>query len=354
MPKLYRRVRKKAGTPPGTLVYQGEGPTDGIKISLIRYNEERFEENEPAAIEEAFPLGDGVSVAWLNVDGIHDPRVIERVGESLSVHSLVLEDILNTGQRPKLDEGEDYFYIVLKMLAYDEARDELESEQVSLLVGSDYVVSFQERVGDVFGPIRERLRQQRGRFRMRGADYLAYALIDVIVDNYFVILEKIGNRIEEMDERIISDPSPAALREIRALKRDMIFLRKSIWPLREVIGTLGRSDSNLIHEPTRIYLRDVYDHTIQVIDTIEALREMIVSILDIYLSSVSNRMNDVMKVLTIIATIFIPLTFVAGIYGMNFDFMPELHLRWAYPATLGVMAVIALGMLIFFRRRKWI
>jgi magnesium transporter len=354
MPKLYGRSQKKAGVPPGTVIYLGDLPADGVKLTLIRFSEEYFEEKVIQSIDEALPLPDDKSVTWLNVDGLHDTAVIERLGELIGIHPLVLEDIVSTRQRPKFEDQESYLYIVLRMLSYIDETEEIDSEQVSLLVGPRYVVSFQERVGDVFDPIRERLRQGKGRIRKLGPDFLAYALLDVIVDNYFHILEKVGDRVEEMDDRIITDPDPQTLQDIRALKREMIFLRKAVWPLREVVSALERLESQLIAKTTRQYLRDIYDHTIQVIDTIEALRDMISGILDIYLSSMSNRMNEVMKVLTIIATIFIPLTFIAGIYGMNFDFMPELHIRWAYPVVWGVMAAVTLVMVHYFRRKKWL
>ncbi|MDD3642198.1 MAG: magnesium/cobalt transporter CorA [Candidatus Krumholzibacteria bacterium] len=354
MPGIGGGFHRKTGMPPGTVIYLGERAAEGVRMTLIRFDEERFEEREIASIDEALPFPDDRSVSWINIDGLHDTALIERIGELLGVHSLVLEDIVSTRQRPKLEDHESYLYVVLRMLSPAARTGEIDSEQISLLVGPRYVVSFQERPGDVFDPIRERLRQGKGRMRKTGPDFLAYALIDVIVDNYFHILETVGDRVEEMDERIVTDPDPAALHEIRALKRETIYLRKAVWPLREVVGGLERLESKLIAKTTRQYLRDVYDHTIQVIDTIEALRDMISGILDIYLSSVSNRMNEVMKVLTIIATIFIPLTFIAGIYGMNFDFMPELRVRWAYPAVWSVMGAVALAMLFYFRRKKWL
>jgi magnesium transporter len=265
-----------------------------------------------------------------------------------------LEDILNTEQRPKMEEFGDYLYFVLKMLYPGENNDEIEAEQISIILGSNFVISFQEHEGDVFNAVRERIRKNKGRVRKSGADYLAYALMDSIVDNYFLILEQIGERIEATEQQLTENPTPETLHAIRDLKREMIFLRKSVWPLREVISNLERCESPLIHESLGAYLRDVYDHTIQIIDTVESLRDMISGLLDVYLSSISNRMNEVMKVLTIFASIFIPLTFVAGVYGMNFKFMPELEWGWGYFAVLCVMALTAGTLLVYFRRKKWL
>lgn len=291
---------------------------------------------------------------WLNVDGVHQPEIIEQVGKYFNVHPLVLEDIAYTGQRPKMEDLDDYIFVVLRMLRFDEKESETKAEQVSIVLGRGFIVSFQERQGDVFNAIRERLRNNKGRIRKMAADYLAYTLIDAIVDNYFMILEKVGETIEEIEDILIANPSTETLRIIHDLKREMIFLRKSVWPLREVINRLERSESALINKSTFIYLRDVYDHTIQVMDSVETFRDMLSGMLDIYLSSVSNRMNEIMKVLTVIATIFIPLTFLAGIYGMNFRYMPELDLTWSYPAILVLMFVVAMVMVVFFRRKKWI
>jgi magnesium transporter len=266
----------------------------------------------------------------------------------------VQEDILNTTQRPKFDDYGDYLYAVVKMLRWDAEREEAEIEQVSLVLGKNFVFSFQEREGDVFDPIRHRIRNAKGRIRKMSADYLAYCLIDAIVDGYFVILEHLGDRIEAVEANLVSNPTPQTLREIHALKRESLLLRRSIWPLREVVSGLERTESQLVADATHVYLRDVYDHSVQVIDTMETFRDMLTGMLDTYLSSLSNRMNEVMKVLTIIATIFIPLTFIAGIYGMNFRHMPELQWRWGYAAALVAMAIVAVGMLLHFRRRKWL
>jgi magnesium transporter len=345
---------KKAGLPPGTLVHVGEKRTEAVRLTMIAYDEARFQEDEVKAIEACFPLKDKPGVTWINVDGIHQVDILERLGDYLSVHPLVLEDILNTDQRPKMEDFDSYVFVVLKVFGYDDQGDKMEVEQVSLILGPNFVISFQEKPGDIFDPIRKRIRDSKGRVRRMGADYLAYALLDAVVDNYFVVLEQVGEKIEFLEEELVTNPMPETLQIIHNLKRDLIFLRKSVWPLREAVGGLGRGETPLIGDSITIYLRDVYDHTIQVIDTIETFRDMISGMLDIYLSSISNRMNEVMKVLTIIATIFIPLTLVAGLYGMNFKYMPELEWRWGYPMVWVIMLAVSAAMLAYFRRRKWL
>jgi magnesium transporter len=335
-------------------VYSGEKETGKVKITIIDYDEAQFQEKEAKSVEECFLFKDKPTVTWINIDGLHQVDIVEKIGRHFNLHPLVLEDIVNTGQRPKMEDFVDYIFVVLKMLYYDEKQNEAGAEQVSVILGSNYVISFQETEGDVFEPIRERIRMARGRIRKMGADYLVYALIDVIVDNYFIILEHIGEKIEDIEDTLVMNPEPETLQAIHNLKREMIFLRKSVWPLREVISRLERWESPLIDKSTDLYLRDVYDHTIQVIDAIETFRDMLSGMLDIYLSSVSNRMNEVMKVLTIIATIFIPLTLVAGIYGMNFRYMPELEHPWGYPVVFLTMFIIGILMVIYFRRKKWL
>ena len=354
MARLARKISKKAGLPPGTLVHVGVKTDKPVNISVMDYTEGEFQEKPVEKVEECFPFKDKPTVTWINVDGVHQVEIIEKIGKEYDIHPLVLEDIVNTDQRPKLEEFDEFIFVVLKMLNWDDENAEVQSEQISLLVGPSFVISFQERPGDVFDPIRDRLRQAKGRIRKMRADYLAYALVDAIVDNYFVVLEKLGDRIELVQEELVGDPSPETLHAIQNLKREMLFLRKSVWPLREVASGFERSESPIVCDATRVYLRDVYDHTIQVIDALETCRDLVSGMLDIYLSSISNKMNEVMKTLTIIATIFIPLTFVAGLYGMNFEFMPELHWRLAYPLVLLVMVVIGILMLFYFRRKRWL
>ena len=355
MPRFIKRVSKTIGLSPGALVHVGKKKIEKVRIRLIDYDEAQLQEKEPKTIEECFPFKDLPTVTWVNIDGLHDVKVMEKVGKHFGLHSLVLEDILNTEQSPKVEDFDDHIFVVLKMLYYDETDGEIRAEQISIILGSNFVLSFQERVGDIFNPLRERIRSAKGRVRKMGPDYLAYNLLDAVVDNYFTVLEKLGEQIEGMEEELVTNPTPETLQKIHNLKREMIFLRKSVWPLREVVSRLERGESKLIHESTGIYLRDVYDHTIQVIDTIETYRDMLSGMLDIYLSSISNRMNQVMKVLTIIATIFIPLTFVAGIYGMNFEYMPELKWHWFYPKAFWlVMLGVAAVMLVYFRRKRWL
>ena len=352
--KPAKRRSKKAGLPPGTLVHIGEKRVEAIRITYIDYDEQNFEERQIQRIEDCFHFKATASVTWVNIDGLHDVEIIEKLGKEFELHPLMLEDVLSTGQRPKFEDFEKYAFVVLKMLTYNGQQQSLEAEQVSLILGPNFVISFQERVGDVFDQIRDRIRNAKGRIRKMGPDYLMYSLIDAIVDNYFAVLEKLGERIELMEEELVAEPTEKTLQQIHSLKRDMIFLRKSVWPLREAISGLQRSESALINESTGVYLRDVYDHTIQIIDTIESFRDMVSGMLDIYLSSISNKMNAIMKVLTIIATIFIPLTFVAGVYGMNFEHMPELKWRWGYLSVWLVMGTVFVLMLIYFRRKKWL
>jgi magnesium transporter len=352
--RLIPRRSQKAGLPPGTIVHVGEKRLDRVKLSVINYDSANFHEKEVKNVEEAFSYRDKSSVTWLNIDGVHQPEIIEQIGKHFGIHPLVLEDIANTGQRPKMEDFDEYIFVALRMLRFDEKENETKTEQVSIILGRGFAISFQEKEGDVFDTIRERLRNNKGKIRKMGADYLAYALIDAIVDNYFMILEKLGETIEDIEDKLVTIPTAETLRAIHDLKREMIFLRKSVWPLREVISRLERSESALIHKSTCIYLRDVYDHTIQVMDSVETFRDMLSGMLDIYLSSVSNRMNEVMKVLTVVATIFIPLTFLAGVYGMNFRYMPELGLTWSYPLVLILMFILALLMVAYFRRKKWI
>ncbi len=355
MKNRIRRAFRKAGTSPGTLIHVGEPSTEKVRIQMTRYTKTRSAEQDTIALDDCFPLQKRPTVTWINIQGIHEIDIIQSLGQHLSLHPLVLEDILNTGQRPKLEDYGDYLFIVMKVLQYHEAAQELRSEQVSLIVGPTYVVSLQESTGNLFKPISERIRNPKGHHRMMGADYLAYSLIDAAVDNYFVVLEQIGDVIEDIEQSVIAEPEQETLQTIHRLKREMVFVRKSVWPLREVISALQRTESTLIREKTGIYLRDVYDHTIQVIDTVESFRDMVSGMLDTYLSSISNRMNEVMKVLTLIATIFIPLTFVAGVYGMNFEAMPELHWRWFYPTGFWIAIVVIAGiMTAYFKKKKWL
>jgi magnesium transporter len=353
MSRHRHKLAKKAGQPPGTIHTDGAPSTDAVLITVIDYDGDHFTEKQVDQITECFPFRDTETVTWINVDGLGNTRIIEELGRCFTIHPLILEDILNTDQRPKMEDLESYIYLNLKMLSFLDPEHNIKVEHVSMLIGHNFLISFQEDVGDIFDPVRERIRKD-GRIRKFGPDYLAYALIDSIVDNYFVVMEKIEEMVEDLEEELVANPSQQSLQRISRLKKDMIFLRKSVWPLREVINSLEHSESLLIKETTAIYLRDVYDHTIQVIDTLETLRDMVSGMIDIYLSGLSYRMNEIMKVLTLIATIFIPLTFVAGVYGMNFRYMPELVWEYGYFTVWAVMIGMVILMLVYFRKRQWI
>lgn len=354
MTKPAKKRSKKAGLPPGTLLYTGEATGREVKIAVVRYGEAEFAQFEAAGVEECIPVAGAPAVTWVDVDGVHQVETIRKLGECFGLHPLVAEDIVNPDQRPKIEDYGDYLYIVLKMLYRDEGRW-VRSEQVSIVLGRSFVLSFHEgRSGDVFRPIRERIKSEKGRLRKMGADFLVHALLDAIVDNYFVVMEDAGEQIEGLEDHLVAGPSQATLKALHTHKRKLIFLRRSVWPLREVLASLERGDSVLVGDAARTYLRDVYDHTIQVIETIEAYRDIMAGMLDVYLTGINNRLNEVMKVLTVITTIFMPLSFVAGIYGMNFRHMPELELRWGYPAVIAGLVLIAGLMLVYFRRKKWL
>ncbi len=354
MVHIYRRRAKQVGLPPGTLVHVGERKQEEVRIELIDFGPDHWEEKTLESVEECFPYMEPDSVTWVNIDGLHEVDTIRTLGEQVGVHPLVMEDIVHTDQRPKMEEYDGHLFIVARMLTQSSPSESIESEQVSLILGDRLLLTFQERHGDSFEPVRERLRAGKGRIRKSGADYLCYTLLDAVVDHYFTVLEGLGEHLEGLEDELMSDPGQETVQEIHRLKREMLGLRRGVWPLREVMAGLQRIETGLVAEGTRTFLRDVYDHTIQVIDTVETFRDMLGGMLDLYLSSVSNRMNEVMKVLTIIATIFIPLTFLAGIYGMNFEYMPELGWKPAYFLLLGVMAVIGGVMVYLFRRRKWL
>lgn len=352
--KFFKKASKKAGMSPGILVHVGEQKIEKARITMMSYDPARQEEKELKYIEDSFVYKDTPPVSWINIDGLHEVELIEKIGTHFGIHPLTQEDIVNTGQRPKVEDFEDYIYLVFKMLKFDETSGHIVSEQVSLVLGPHYLISFQETQGDVFNFVRERIRKGRLRIRKSGPDYLAYALIDAVVDHYFLILEKMGERIEHFEEQLHVQPSPEILQAIYDLKREMIYFRKQVWPMREVLNAWQKAESDLVREANDVFIRDVYDHTIQVIDTIESFRDIISGMMDLYLSTVSNKMNEVMKVLTIMATIFIPLTFVAGIYGMNFKYMPELEWKWSYPVLWMVLIVIFGGMVFYFKRKKWL
>ncbi|MBH0188681.1 MAG: magnesium/cobalt transporter CorA [Nitrospira sp.] len=350
--KLVQKRSRKTGMSPGTLIHIGEQRADAVAITLFAYSGSQCDERvvmDPNDLR----LPTDETVLWVNVSGVHKVDVLEAFGKQFGLHPLLLEDIANTDQRPKLDDYEACLFLVMKMLTRTDRGDTL-VEQVSFVMGRNYVLSFQENGTDVFRPVRDRLRSGKGRLRQLGADYLLYALADAVVDEYFAVLEMLGEKIEVLQERVVANPNPDTLKDIHALKRQLLFVRRAVWPLRDALNNLSRSKHPFLREPSKVFFRDVYDHVVHIVDTIETLREMVSASLDIYLSSVSYRLNAVMRVLTVITTIFMPLSFIASIYGMNFEHMPELKWEWGYPLILGIMGLVAGGMLIGFRQRKWL
>lgn len=353
MTKKFSRT-VKAGLPPGSLIHIGEKRSEKTRITIIDYNKEKFEEKVVKNVEECFQFKSTSSVTWINIDGVHDPEIIRALGEHFGFHPLLLEDIMNTQQRPKMEDYGDYLFIVLKMMHYHEREHRIRTEQISLIVTKYAVISFQEEIGDVFDVIRNRIKNTKGKIRSQGPDYLAYSIIDALVDSYFAIIEKLGEYIEEVEDEVITEPTRESSEAVHRTKRLMLVLRKSVWPLREVISSLERSSSPLIKNNTKFYLRDVYDHAVQIIETIESDREILSGLIEVYLTVSSNKMNEIMKVLTIMGTIFIPLTFISGVYGMNFEFMPELGWKYGYFMALGVMAAVSIVLVAYFRKKGWV
>ncbi len=354
MPRYGFPQSKKAGLPPGAFIHVGKKKTEQADIRLFSYYSTSFTEASSSSPDEILNQVDPSAISWINVSGLSQTDVIQKVGERFGLHPLSIEDILNTHQRPKVEDHGDYLFITMKMLYPDESDSRIIYEQVSLILGERFVLTFQEGGRDVFDPVRARIRTAKGKIRNMGPDYLAYTLIDAIVDHYYIVLEKMGDEIESIEERLINRPDDDILKDIHSFKYEILFLRRSIWPLRDVISFLERGDSDLIDDGTTIYFKDIYDHTIQAVDTCELFRDLISGMLDIYLSSLSNKLNEVMKVLTIFSTTFIPLTFIVGIYGMNFEFMPELKWYWGYPVLWVVMLSIVVVMVHYFRKRRWI
>jgi magnesium transporter len=354
MGRLVRRQRKAPGAAPGTLVHTGERKIEEVRLRVLAYAEDRLEEVEVGTVEEVLAYRDAAPTVWINVDGLHDVSVVERLGDHFGLHPLAQEDIVHVGQRPKAEAYDDHLLLVLGMLAWDRDRVRVSEEQLSLVLGRGWVVTFQERVGDVFEPVRERIRTASRRIRTRGADYLAYALVDAVVDRYFGVVEGIGEVTEARELTVMEDPAPGVMESLHQLKRELLLVRRSVVPVREMVGTVLRSETELVGEETGLFLRDVQDHATQLSDATDTLRDLVSGLMDLHLATVAQRTNEVMKVLTIMASIFIPLTFMAGIYGMNFEWMPELQWRWGYPALLGAMVVVGAAMLAWFRRKGWL
>ncbi|WP_047546221.1 magnesium/cobalt transporter CorA [Psychroserpens sp. Hel_I_66] len=355
--KIKRRKKsyKASNLPPGTVTYQGKKQTDVTAVEVINYNNESVTRLDSQSVKDAFNLIGNNHVTWININGLNNIENIETLGNHYKIHPLTLEDIVTTNHRPKLDEFDKYLFIIFKMLYYNK-NDELQFEHVSMIVGEDYVLTFQESDGDVFDDLRERIKSAKGRIRNQGADYLMYAILDAVVDNYMVIIEAFGDQIEDLESTIFDskESNNDTPNQIQNLKQEVLKIRRSILPLREVINRLEKLETSIIEEKTPSYLRDLYDHIIQVSESVELYREMIWSLMDMHMTIISNKMNEIMKVLTIIATIFIPLTFIAGIYGMNFKNMPELNTEYGYFVLLGVMFILLIIMLIYFRRKRWL
>jgi magnesium transporter len=359
MPKPARqrapRPSRKTGLSPGTLVHLGRRMAERTRLEVIQCRAGRPPVQETLTdADDLARLRGAEGLVWLDVNGIHDVELIGRIGEVFGLHPLLLEDVVNAHQRPKFEAHGELLFLVLKMLLLNGETRGVEMEQVSVVIGAGFVLTFQERERDTYDPVRRRLADPATQIRQHGSDFLAYALVDTIVDNYFAVLEATGDRIEELEDRLVASPDQETLREVYGVKRRLVELRRVVWPLRDALAGVARGDTPLIHASTLPYLRDVQDHTLRVIDTLETYRDMTATLVEMYMSGASHRLNEVMRVLTVIATIFIPLTFLVGVYGMNFDVLPELHWPWAYPALWGVMAVIAGGMLVFFRRRRWL
>ncbi len=347
------KVSQKAGLPPGSLIHVGDIRGSKVQIRVLDYCADSVNEYEFDNITKALTSPNNGHVRWIEVAGIHRVEVIEKLGNYYDIHPLILEDILNTKQTPKIDQQSEYVFITAKNLAYQNDSERIAVQQVSLILGENYIITFLETDHDCFRSIKERLKNPKSKIRTLPADYLAYAILDCIVDHYYMVLEDMGEKIELIENLIMKESNPTVLHTINRIKREMLIIRKAVWPLREVMNSIGRGDSQLFHESTLVYIRDVYDHTIQIIDTIEMYRDMVSGMLDIYLSSVSNKLSEVMKILTIISTFFIPLTFIVGIYGMNFK-MPELEFEYGYAGVWIVMISISLLMFRYFRQKRWL
>lgn len=345
--------RRKLGLPPGTLVSHGDKKLQKVDVNVIDYDQNEFKEYSILDVSNLKECIKPDTVSWINVDGIHDVDLIQKIGDKFNLHPLMLEDIMNPNHRPKIEDFDEFIHFTLKMITYDINKRKIISEQVSFVLGDSWVISFQEQNDDVFEPVRERIRNSKGTIRKRGADYLLYALVDIIVDHYFIVIDEIERDIEALESIILDDKHKGIVHEIQRLKKDFMFLRKAVLPVRDAVGSMQKVECKLIEKPTQVFLRDVYDHTVYITESIEVDREMVHSLMEVHLSSLSNRLNRVMKVLTVISTIFIPLTFIVGLYGMNFKFMPEIYWEYGYLYAWILLITVTVVLLVILKRKKW-
>ncbi|MFP4363336.1 MAG: magnesium/cobalt transporter CorA [Spirochaetia bacterium] len=352
--KIFEKSLRKVGAPPGTLLYSKTPEAGGSKLSVISFSRDDVRTCEDLDKNDIPEWQDPDRVSWFHVQGLEDIETIETIGRAFSIHSLLLEDVVNTEHRPKVELLQDQVLVVMRMYSFHPEEKRIAAEQVSILAGKGYCITFQEGFGELFGPVKERIEKGFGKVRKMGSDYLMYALMDIVVDNYYPVLEHISEALEILEDEILEDPRPERVKVIHELRKELIFFRRSVWPLREAVNKLSREETKWFTKSTRLYVRDLYDHIVQVMDHVESFRDIITGLTESYMSGISNRMNSVMKLLTLISTMFIPLTFIAGVYGMNFQYMPELTWRWSYFVVLGVMLVVAVSMLIFFKKKKWL
>lgn len=354
MAKKKHKQKSKLGLAPGSLVFTGMQKMAQVDISALNYSETEFLESKPKNISEVISIIKSFQgITWINIDGLHDEKSIEELCTFLGVHKLSMEDILSVGQRPKLEEYTDYLQAVIKLLTIESGEDAIEYEQLTFILKGNVLVTFQEKTGDVFNSVRNRIKEAKGSVRKKGADYLLYALLDLVVDHYFTILDIFGEKLEDLETELLNDPDKNTLNKLHSLRRETLLLRRTIYPLREMVGKFEKLEEPIINSDIKVFIRDLYDHTVKVIENIEVLRDMTTGLLDLYMNSTSNKMNEIMKVLTIMSAIFIPLTFIAGVYGMNFKNMPELQTKNGYFIVLGVMFAVFIGMVVFLKRKKW-
>ncbi len=355
MSRKKHKQKSKLGLAPGSLVFTGQQKMTNVDITVFNYDESFSAEHKPHSLSEVEELiRNPKGVTWINIDGLHDESLIEGLSDFLKIHKLTMEDILSVGQRPKLEELSNYLHVVIKEIMLDQTEEAIDYEQISFILKDNILLSFQERTGDVFDGVRKRIRESKGTIRKRGADYLLYALLDNVVDHYFVVLETFGEKLDDLETELLENPSNESLTKLHNFRRETLGLRRTVYPLRELVAAMDKLDDPLFNRENKVFIRDLYDHIIKVIETVEIFRDMTSSLLDLYINSVSNKTNEIMKVLTILTSIFIPLSFISGVYGMNFQNMPELTYKYGYFVILSIMAAVFAGMLIFLRRKKWL